>query len=188
MGATDRALTTADRIEDYQDALIARFFRQRLLRRTSAAVDIEDGIDKVSVDGLTFAYRARCMTAAEWQKWGREITITVASPKHPHPDTYTPETVKWLTMTALIYTIVEDWPAAGASLKEQETLVRSSTIVQLAENAELIRETIKYPRQKSSRSGCEFVCVPVKIFPRETRRIVPGADRKAPITAADIQW
>ena len=188
MGASDRALTTADRIEDYQDALIARFFRQRLLKRTSAAVDIENGIDKVSVDGLTFAYRERCMTVAEWLKWRDEITITVASPWHPHQNTYTPESVKWLTMTALVYTIVEDWPVEGASLKEQEKLVRSSTIVQLAENAEIIRETIKYPKQKSSRSGCEFVCVPLKIFPTETfRTVCGGADRKVPpITADDI--
>ena len=32
MGAPDRALTTADRIEDYQDALIAKLFRRRLLK------------------------------------------------------------------------------------------------------------------------------------------------------------
>ena len=172
MGASDRAITTADRIEDYQDFLIAKVFRQHLLKRTSAAVDIEDGVDKVSVDGLTFAYRARCMTEEKWQKWGREITITVASPKHPHPDTYTPEPYKWPTMTALIYTIVEDWPAKGASLKEQEKLVRHSTILQLAENAELIRGTIdKYQWKTSCKSECEFVCVPVKIFPRETLRI-----------------
>ena len=31
MGATDRALTTADRIEDYQDASLAEFFRQEPL-------------------------------------------------------------------------------------------------------------------------------------------------------------
>ena len=174
MGATDRALTTADRIDKYQDGLTAWFFRQHLLKQTSKAVDIENGIDKVSVAGLAFAYRSRCMTLEEWQKWRREITITVASPKHPHPDTYTPETVKWLTMTALIYTIVEAWPADGASLKEQEKLVRSSTIVKLTENAELIRETLKYPKHTSSRSGCKFVCVPLEIFPSETFRIVMG--------------
>ena len=149
------------------------------MKQTSKAVDIENGIDKVSVDGLAFAYRSRCMTVEEWLKWGEEITITVASPKHPYPDTYIPETVKWGTMTALIYTMVEDWPAAGASLDEQETLVRSSTIVQLAENEELIRKTIGKPRQTSRLSGCEFVCVPLEIFPRETYKIVWGrADRK----------
>ena len=174
MGAPDRALKTADRIEDYQDALIATFYRRRLLKRTSTVVDIGEGIDKVSVDGLTFAYRSRLMTVKKWQEWGREITITVASPKHPYPDTYVPETVKWGTMTALVYTIVEAWPAEGASLKEQKALVRSSSIVQLAENAELIRKTIKNPPQTSSRSGCEFVCVPLKIFPPETYKIVWG--------------
>ena len=174
MGAPDRALKTADRIEDYQDALIATFYRRRLLKRTSAVVDIGEGIDKVSVDGLTFAYRSRIMTEDEWQDWGREITITVASPKHPYPDTYVPETVKWGTMTALVYTIVKAWPAKGASLKEQKALVRSSSIVRLAENAELIRKTIKRQRHTSSRSGCEFVCVPLKIFPQETYEIVWG--------------
>ena len=174
MGATDRALKTADRIEDYQDALTAQWFLQRVLKQTSKAVDIENGIDKVSAAGLTFAYRSRYMTVEQWKKWGGEITITVASPKHPHPETYQPETVKWPTMTALIYTIVKDWPADGASLKEQEELVLSSTIVQLAENAELIREAIEYPRQKSSRSGCEFVCVPVKKFRPKTFRTVRG--------------
>ena len=144
------------------------------MKRTSEADDIENGIDKVSVEGLTFAYRARCMTAADWMKWGHEITITVASPLHPFPDTYQPETVKWRTMTALIYTIVENWPAAGASLSEQERLVRLSHIVQLAENADRIKEAIKFPRKVSSRSLCEFVCVPVEKFRRETRRIVWG--------------
>ena len=181
MGASDRALTTADRVEDYQDALIARFFRRLLLKRTSAAVDIENGIDKVSVDGLTFAYRTRCMTDEDWWKWGNEITITVASPKHPHPETYEPETAKWLTMTALIYTIVEDWPDAGASLNKQEKLVRSSTIVQLAENSDIIREAIKHKRKTSSISGCEFVCVPVNKFRENTFRFVwGGADRTVP--------
>ena len=174
MGAPDRALKTADRIEDYQDSLVARFFYRKLLKRTSKVVDIEEGIDKVSVDGLTFAYRSRLMPEAKLEKWGAEITITVASPKHPHPDIYVPETVKWGTMTALIYTIVKNWPAAGSSLKEQGTLVWSSNIVLLTENAELIRETIEYPTQTSSRSGCEFVCVPLKIFPQETFRIVQG--------------
>ena len=189
MGASDRALTNADRIEDYQDSLIARFFRRRLLTRTPAAVDIERGIDKVSVDGLAFAYRGRLMTVEEWQKWKDEITVTVASPKHPHPDTYRPETEKWPTMTALIYTIVENWPAKGASCKEQEKLVRHSTILQLAENAELIRganEQGKYQRHTSCKSECEFVCVPVDIFPRETFQTVRGGayDRSM---AADIQ-
>ena len=97
-------------------------------------------------------------------------------------------------MTALIYTIVKDWPADGASLDEQEASVRSSTIVQLTENAELIRETIRYTKQTSSMSGCEFVCVPVKIFPQETLRIVGGADGEVPpsttITVAgiEIEW
>ena len=179
MGATDRAVTTADRVEDYQDALIANHFRKHLLKKTSKDVDIENGIDKVSVDGLTFAYRTRCMTEEKWYEWGHEITITVASPKHPHPETYEPETVKWLTMTALIYTIVKAWPAEGASFKEQKALVWSSRIVQLAENAEIIREAIDYPRQKSSLSGCEFVCVPVNKFLENTVRLVwGGADRK----------
>ena len=178
MGATDRALRTADRIEAYQDGLIAWFFRQHLLKRTSTVVDIGEGIDKVSVDGLTFAYRSRFMTLKKWQEWGREITITVGSPKHPHPDIYVPETVKWGTMTALVYTIVKDWPAEGASYNEQQKLVRSSNIVLLTENAELIRETIEYPKQTSSVSGCEFVCVPLEIFPQETFKIVRGrADR-----------
>ena len=183
MGATDRALKTADRIECYQDSLVGRFFHRSLLKRTSTVVDIGEGIDKVSVDGLTFAYRSRLMTVKKWQDWGREITITVASPKHPYPDTYVPETVKWGTMTALVYTIVEAWPAKGASLKEQKALVRSSNIVQLTENAELIRRTIDYPIQKSSISECEFVCVPVKIFHPGTFRFVKGGAVNTELTA-----
>ena len=179
MGAPDRALTTADRIEDYQDSLVGEFFYRSLLKRTSTVVDVGEGIDKVSVDGLTFAYRSRFMTVKKWQDWGREITITVASPKHPYPDTYVPETVKWGTMTALVYTIVEAWPAEGATLKEQKALVLSSSIVRLAENAELIRETFNYPKHTSSSSGCEFVCVPMEIFPRETfKTVLGGAGRK----------